>query len=95
MEASFKQIVPNYANINTTFISMTLETLSEIILKAVVYNENTVLTSVDVSKLYQFLKKRNEDGAKEVVQKKREVRVKIWDEIFIQYFADPAQLKKQ
>ena len=95
LETSFKQIVPQYANINATLISMTLETLSEIMLKAMVYNENTVLTSTDLSKLYQFLKKGNDDGAKEFIQKKREVKVRIWDEIFVKYFANPEQFQKQ
>lgn len=95
MEKSFKQIVPQYANTDATLISMTLETLSEIMLKAVAYNENTVLTSMDISKLYQFLNKRNEDGAKQFVQKKREIKVKIWDEIFVQYISNPEQFKKQ
>lgn len=95
IETSFKQIVPQFANINSVLLSMTLETLSDVMLKAVVYEENTVLTSTDVLKLYQFLRKRNDDGAKEIVQKKREVKVKVWDEIFAQYFADSEQFQKQ
>lgn len=95
LEASFKQIVSAFANINTALLSMTLETLAEVILKAVIYNEKTTLTSADVTKLYQHLNNRNDTAAKELVQKRREARIRIWDEIFAQYFAEPEPFKKQ
>ena len=56
MEKSFKQIVPQYANTDATLISMTLETLSEIMLKAVAYNENTVLEQSSLFKRKERLK---------------------------------------
>lgn len=95
MENSFKQIVPQFANINTSLLSMTLETLSKVILKAVIYKENTTLTSAELTRLYQYLEKRNEQAAKEFVEKKRETKINLWDDVFSQYFADPEQFKKQ
>lgn len=95
MEASFKQIVPQFANINTSLLSMTLETLSEIMIKAVVYNENTVLDSQDISKLYGHLQKQNSEAAKQLIQNKREEKVNIWNEMFDQYFDDSKEFKKQ
>lgn len=50
---------------------MTLETLSKVILKAVIYKENTILSSAELTRLYQYLEKRNEQAAKEFVEKKR------------------------
>ena len=95
MENSFKQIVPQFANINTSLLSMTLETLSKVILKAVIYKENTTLTSAELTRLYQYLEKRNEQAAKEFVEKKRETKINLWDDVFSHYFADPEQFKKQ
>lgn len=95
MEASFKQIVPQFANINTSLLSMTLETLSEIMMKAVAYNENTVLDSRDILKLYGHLQKQNSDAAKQLIQSKREEKVNIWNEIFDRYFDDSKEFKKQ
>lgn len=95
MENSFKQIVPQFANINTSLLSMTLETLSKVILKAVIYKENTTLTSAELTRLYQYLEKRNEQAAKEFVEKKRETKINLWNDVFSQYFTDPEQFKKQ
>lgn len=95
MENSFKQIVPQFANINTSLLSMTLETLSKVILKAVIYKENTRLTSADLTRLYQYLERRNEQAAKEFVEKKRETKINLWNDVFSQYFTNPEQFKKQ
>lgn len=74
---------------------MTLETLADIILDAAIYNENIVLTLADVSKLYQHLKNQNNDAAKDLLQKKREVKIDIWDKIFKQYFIEPESFQQQ
>lgn len=95
MENSFKQIVPQFSNINTSLLSMTLETLSKVILKAVIYKENTTLSSAELTRLYQYLEKRNEQAAKEFVEKKRETKLNLWNDIFSQYFTDPEQFKRQ
>lgn len=95
MENSFKQIVPQFSNINTSLLSMTLETLSKVILKAVIYKENTTLSSAELTRLYQYLEKRNEQAAKEFVEKKRESKLNLWNDIFSQYFSDPEQFKRQ
>lgn len=95
METSFKQIVPQFANINTSLLSMTLETLSKIILKAAVYKENTMLSSMDIIKLYSFLDKRNDEAVKNFIEKKRQKKIRIWEDIFIQYFDEPDEFKKR
>lgn len=78
-----------------SLLSMTLETLSKVVLKAVIYKENTTLTSAELTILYQYLEKRNEQAAKEFVEKKRETKINLWNDVFSQYFTDPEQFKKQ
>ena len=78
-----------------SLLSMTLETLSKVSLKAVIYKENTTLSSAELTRLYQYLEKRNEQAAKEFVEKKRETKLNLWNDIFSQYFADPEQFKRQ
>lgn len=95
MENSFKQVVPPFANINTSLLSMTLETLSKIILKAVICQDNIILTPADLTRLYHHLEMRNEQSAKDFIDKKREIKVDLWNDIFSQYFADPEQFKRQ
>lgn len=95
METSFKQTVPQFASINSTLLSMTLETLSEIIKKGVIYEENTILSADDVHKIFDFLKNGNEDAAKQAIQKKRSICIKIWDDVFKQYFIHPDQFQSQ
>mgnify|MGYP004499904201 CR=1 FL=1 len=95
LSATFKQMVSDLANINTTMLSMTLETLSEIILKAVLYKEPTTLTTSDIRTIYQHLKNNNADAAKQAIQQKREVKVNIWDDVFSQYFLAPEDFIKQ
>lgn len=95
MEASFKQIVPQFANINTSLLSMTLETLSKIMLKSAVYEENTALSSIDILKLYGFIGERNDEAVKNYIENKRQKKIRIWEDIFIQYFLEPEEFKKQ
>ncbi len=95
METSFKQIVPQFANINSSLMSMTLETLSEIMFKSTVYDPSITLTSTDMFKLFQHFANRSIDGAKQLVQKKRNIKIKVWNDIFEQYFENSEQFKQQ
>ena len=92
---SFKQIVSDFANINTTMLSMTLETLAEIILEAVVYKDQILLSLQEVTKLCHHLSNKNSDAAKELITKKREAKVKIWDDLFAQYLPEENVFRKQ
>lgn len=95
MESSFKQIVPQFANINTSLLSMTLETLSKVIQKAVIYKGDVTLSSSELIRLYQYLKNQNVQAAKEFVEKKRETKLNLWNDIISQYFTDSEQFKRQ
>lgn len=91
MENSFKQTVPQFANINSSLLSMTLEMLSELMQDAKVYNNNTVLSSADISRVNEHLKGQNIKAAREFIMRRREIEIDLWSDVFSQYFADPDQ----
>lgn len=92
IENSFKQTVPQFANINSSLLSMTLEMLSELMRDAKVYSNNTVLTSADISRVNEHLKGQNIKAAREFIMRRREIEIDLWSDVFSQYFADPDQL---
>lgn len=91
MENSFKQTVPQFANINSSLLSMTLEMLSELMQDAKVYSSNTVLTSADISRVNEHLKGQNTKAARDFIRKKRDIEIDLWNDVFSQYFTDPDQ----
>lgn len=91
MENSFKQTVPQFANINSSLLSMTLEMLSELMQEAKVYSSNTVLTSADISMVNEHLKGQNTKAARDFIRKKRNIEIDLWNDVFSQYFTDPDQ----
>lgn len=95
MESAFKQTVPAFANINSSLLSMTLETLAEVINKAAVYESTTSLTTPDIEKLYEHLHNHNVQAAWELIEKKRVTKISLWDDIFSRYFDSPPQFQRQ
>ena len=91
MENSFKQTVPQFANINSSLLSMTLEMLSELMQDAKVYSSNTVLTSADISRINEHLKGQNTKAAGDFIRRKRDIEIDLWKDVFSQYFTDPDQ----
>jgi len=91
MENTFKQTVPQFANINSSLLSMTLEMLSELMQDAKVYSSNTVLTSADISRVNEHLKGQNTKAARDFIRKKRDIEIDLWNDVFSQYFTDPDQ----
>lgn len=91
MENSFKQTVPQFANINSSLLSMTLEMLSELMQDAKVYSSNTVLTSADISRINEHLKGQNTKAAGDFIRGKRDIEIDLWKDVFSQYFTDPDQ----
>ena len=87
-------MVPALANINTSMLSMALETLFEIMLKAVLYKEQTTLAIGDVRKIYQHLENNNADAAKQAIQQKREVSIKNMGGCVCSIFCGNARLQK-
>lgn len=91
MENSFKQTVPQFANIDSSLLSMTVEMLSELILEAKVYKSSLTFTSADISKVYEHLKGQNIKAAREYIQRKRTIEIDLWNDLFSRYFLDPEQ----
>lgn len=54
LEDKFTQRVPEFDNINTDFLSMTLETLSAIMIDGVIYNEKVILGRQEYTKLQEI-----------------------------------------
>lgn len=91
MENSFKQTVPQFANIDSSLLSMTLEMLSELILEAKVYKNSLTFTFADISKIYEHLKGQNIKAAREYIQRKRTIEIDLWNDLFSRYFLNPEQ----
>jgi len=93
LAAVFQQRVPEFDNINAELISLTLESLFEIIFKGIIYKDETILVPDDFEKLNTILKAGKVDSVKNFLEKKRTVQYKIWDDIFVPYFSDAERFK--
>lgn len=93
LAATFQQRVPEFDNVNADLISLTLESLFEIIFKCTIYNEETVLTPDDFKKLDGIIKSGKTENVRQFLEKKKTVQYKIWEDIFVPYFDDPERFK--
>lgn len=90
LEKPFVQRVPEFDNINTDFLSMTLETLAKVITKGVVYKDDTVLKRQEYDKLLELCGKGVPvSNIGEILKKHRKIAVNIWDDLFVPYMEDP------
>ena len=90
LSESFKQRVPEFDNVNTQLISLTLESLFAIVFKGVIYKEETKLKAADFKTIETMCTSgRKIENIKAFLEKKREIKYKIWDEILKQYFNSP------
>lgn len=88
MSVDFKRKVPCFADIDDTFISMTMETMMEVILKANIYEDEIVLNQSDMAKLHQEIAGGAANQLLELMRNRRKVKIDIWKDIFKRYFAD-------
>lgn len=88
MSVDFKRKVPCFADIDDTFISMTMETMMEVILKANIYEDEIVLNQSDMAKLHQEIAGGAANQLLELIRNRRKVKIDIWKDIFKRYFAD-------
>lgn len=87
LSGDFKRVVPCFADIDDTFIAMTMETMFMVIRKAKIYENAITLTDEDCREIHQ---KISEDRSKSIFDslvKKRKIKVDFWEDIFKQYFA--------
>ena len=54
LKTSFSQRVPEFDNINTDFLSMTLETLAKVIFEGKIYEENIILSRQDYKTIQEI-----------------------------------------
>lgn len=89
MSVNFKQRVPDFNDIDASFMSMTLETLFDVLKKGKSYKELVPLAQVDFQKIHEIIASAQQDKLFSFMQAKREVDINIWDDLFAQYFDEP------
>ena len=93
LSVDFKRKVPCFADIDDTFISMTMETMMEVILKANIYEDEIVLNQSDMAKLHQEIAVGAANPLLELMRNRRKVKTDIWKDIFKRYFEDEEYAK--
>ena len=90
LKERFIQRVADFDNINTDFLSMTLETLMGVVFKGVVYKEDIILSRQDYTTIQLIGAKQKTTGCNVVdyIKKRRTIDKRIWDDLFIPYIAD-------
>lgn len=88
LAAAFQQRVPEFDYVNADLISLTLESLFQIIFKGIIYEDETKLKPSDFKGLEQILKSGRIENVKQFLEKKRTVQYRIWEDIFVPYFDD-------
>ena len=84
----FKRKVPCFADIDDTLMSMTMETMMEVVQKANIYENEIVLNQSDMTKLHQKISMGAANSLLELMRSRRKVKINIWEDIFKQYFED-------
>lgn len=94
LSVDFKRNVPCFADIDDTFISMTMETMVEVILKANIYEEEIVLKQSDMINLHQKIAEGAANSILDLIRSRRKVKTDIWKDIFEPYFPDEEAAKR-
>lgn len=94
LKGEFVQRVPAFDNINTDFLSMTLETLVGVMFEGKVYNEEFVLGRKDYDTLQKMTaNKAPHTNIADFIQKHRTVDKEIWEDLFVLFIDDPDVFK--
>lgn len=95
LKEKFIQRVPEFDNINTDFLSMTLETLVGVMFEGIIYNDNVVLNKSQYAKVWEIAKKNGTGNSiAEFIKSKRTVEKRIWDDLFVPYIDEQEKFKK-
>ncbi len=97
LKNAFVQRVPEFEDINTDFLSMTLETLVKIIFEGTVYEDKIVLNVKDYLDIQNIGTKENVKATHlaDFIKKKRNVSVNIWQDCFLKYIDDEESFKNE
>lgn len=91
---AFKQKVPELDDINADLISLTLESVFDIVFKCQVYENDIVLSRGECVQLEKILaSNKGNENVKEFILKRRKKVADIWGDIFEQYFDKPEKFK--
>lgn len=93
LKEKFTQRVADFDNINTDFLSMTLETLVSVIFNGVVYKDDVILNRQEYAKIQAMGQKTTGNNIANYIKKQRTIDKHIWDELFIPYIDDPSSFK--
>ena len=96
LKTSFSQRVPEFDNINTDFLSMTLETLAKVIFDGKIYAEDIVLSRQDYKTIQEIGAKGKTlaSNVADFVKGKRKIEKDIWQDLFTPYMYNPESFKK-
>lgn len=94
LSVDFKRNVPCFADIDDTFISMTMETMMEVILKAKIYEKEVSLEESDMADIHCKIAEGAANSVLELVRSRRKVKIDIWKDIFEQYFLNEEDAKR-
>ena len=90
----FKQKVPELGDINTDLLSLTLESVFDIVFKCQVYENDIVLSRGEYVQLEKILaSSKGNENVKEFILKRRKKIADIWEDVFKQYFDKPEKFK--
>ena len=94
LKDKFIQRVPDFEDINTDFLSMTLETLVEIIFDGVVYKDDVALTRQEYEILQGICSNaKSASSVAEYVKARRTVDKNLWSDLFVPFIVDPEAFK--
>ena len=84
----FKRKVPEFSNINDILISLTAESLSNLMLKSKIYEDSFNISDKESIELHEMLADKKHNAVFERLIRLRKVKVDIWKDIFKKYFDD-------
>ena len=95
LKEKFVQRVAEFDNINTDFLSMTLETLVGVIFKGIIYKEDVILSRQEYATIQTIVANNKDSGSRvaEYVKHRRVVDKRIWEDLFVPYLEDPTAFK--
>ena len=95
LKQKFTKRVPEFENINTDFLSMTLETLMGVIIDGKVYSDDVVLNKDQYEKILDIAQKsKTANCIAEFIKSKRTVKKTIWDDLFVPFIDEPDRFKQ-
>lgn len=94
LKDKFTQRVPDFDDINTDFLSMTLETLVGIMFEGVVYKDDVILSRQQYEALQGICSDaKSASSVAEYVRARRTVDKNLWTDLFVPFVDDPEAFK--